>query len=192
MLVSCKDRADVTGSDASQVPVTDDKPSVVTVVPPETRQKSDEKVKELIGQLESPNLPVNPEAQWPVSYPDGYDHDAQSAIEQVIIDIKDEEEKAIPLLLSAVKDEKYCLSKNEETLKDYTVGEVCRQILVELLTHDEMKEDTNYKVYILECIDKDQGEFMKMSGNLEQIQQRLMDKYLANQPLNGSLSAKSG
>src|SRR4051812_22623790 len=84
----------------------------------------------LIEQLASPNRPLNPERQpLPIPVPDGYDIEAQKKVYLAESRLASLGKRAFPLLIGSRKDERYCLTGSTSIEQDFTVGEICLQIL---------------------------------------------------------------
>jgi len=145
----------------------------------------EQRVRSLIAVLSSTNNPANPDARWPATFPEDYDQAAQKIVEQAVEKLIAEREKAIHLLLASVKNQDYCLSRNEETLKDYTVGEICVEIVQQMLTHQKMRTDEGFQEYLRQKIfEQDQAFLSSLQGGLKQIQEQLLKEYLAQQADN--------
>lgn len=91
---------------------------------------SPEEIKALILQLRSPNRPTNPEHE-PISieFPADYDLAAQEKVQEAWDNLVALGKQAFPALIQHMQDREYCLSYETSLLRDFCVGEVCRQII---------------------------------------------------------------
>jgi hypothetical protein len=95
------------------------------------------KYAELVAQLVSPNKePVIARGGESVTFPKGYDRAAQRRIEEAQEALHDNFVEALPYLIEASNDERYCMTIFWEALDsryNYSVGEVCKDVIASQL-----------------------------------------------------------
>jgi hypothetical protein len=89
-----------------------------------------QKIKKLIDQLVSPNLPPDVKSEEPDAvYPKGYDREAQRPIDKAIEMLRAEGLVAFPVLIERLEDRRYCCTVSYAAHVNHSVGEVCFQIM---------------------------------------------------------------
>jgi hypothetical protein len=96
------------------------------------------KYAELVAQLVSPNKePVTAnEDEGSVKFPKEYDRAAQRRIDRARMALQDEIEDALPYLIDALEDERYCMTINwgeGSKYYNYSVGEICKDLIASRL-----------------------------------------------------------
>jgi hypothetical protein len=97
---------------------------------------SDEQIAELVRDLVSPNQAPrtgNPYAQYPV----GYDRAAQKRVLRAFHKLRELAPRSFPFLFDHFDDKRYALTADSGDVdKNYTVGQLCRDVLVSHLQPD--------------------------------------------------------
>jgi hypothetical protein len=105
---------------------------------PPSKKNEEKKFSALISQLVSPNQ--KPETQnggdSHVKFPRGYDVEAQRRVEAARHDLYDDIEIALPYLVEALDNERYCMTINwgeGDAYYNRSVGSVCRDVITSQL-----------------------------------------------------------
>lgn len=101
---------------------------------PPAKAELAKKYKELVQQLASPNQPATTRnrASGSVTFPAKYDVKAQEKIDAVRRELQSNAQDALPYLVEALDDDKYCMTISWAEGQAYynrSVGEVCHEII---------------------------------------------------------------
>jgi hypothetical protein len=104
--------------------------------PPE--DKPTNKYRELVRALVSPNSKPTHQntSEGFVKFPAGYDVKAQNRIEAARKALHDNFEQALPFIIDALEDDRYCMTidwADGDAYYNYSVGQVCRNIIASQL-----------------------------------------------------------
>lgn len=99
-----------------------------------TKAEAAKKYRDLVQQLASPNeKAVTKNGQRvSVKFPEGYDTKAQDRIKEVRQVLYDNVEEALPYLIEALEDERYCMTiswADHSAYYNSSVGDVCRNVI---------------------------------------------------------------
>lgn len=113
--------------------------------------KSDATSEELVALLVSPNSPANPKREPFIGIPRSHDNDAQKKVEAAAVKLTERGFEAIPALIKGLDDERYCRSRSYSVVYDFSVGEVCYQLIDKIATpkvdpNDAILPETQRKV----------------------------------------------
>jgi hypothetical protein len=89
---------------------------------------------ELVALLVSPNSPANPNREPFIGIPRSHDNDAQKKVEAAAVKLTERGFEAIPALLKGLDDKRHCRSRSYSVVYDFSVGEVCYQLIEEIVT----------------------------------------------------------
>lgn len=97
---------------------------------------SDRQIEALVADLVSPN--PAPRTRGPnAEYPAGYDRAAQKRVHRAFFKLRELAPRSFPFLFDHFDDRRYALTEDSGDLeKNYTVGQLCRDILVSHLQSD--------------------------------------------------------
>lgn len=99
---------------------------------------SAEKYRKLIRELVSPNKEpmTRNRSSGAVKFPEDYDVEAQKRIEATRIALRDNFESALPYLVDALNDDRYCMTidfAEGQAYYNFSVGEICRDVIASQL-----------------------------------------------------------
>lgn len=101
---------------------------------PPSKQETTKNYAQLISQLVSPNKEATTQngADSKVKFPIGYDVAAQKRIEALRQVLHDDIENALPYLVGALDDQRYCMTINwmdGDAYYNFSVGTICRNVI---------------------------------------------------------------
>jgi len=105
---------------------------------PEQQGNAAKNYRELVASLASPNEKATTKhgAEPQVRFPAGYDVEAQRRIDHTRKQLQDNFEDALPFLVEAMDDSRYCMTVSwaeGDAYYNYSVGAVCRDIIASQL-----------------------------------------------------------
>jgi len=97
---------------------------------------TDEQIEALVNDLVSPNQPPRTGGVY-ARFPAGYDREAQKRVRRAFHKLRELAPRSFPFLFDHFDDKRYSLTEDSgDTDKNYTVGQLCRDILASHLQPD--------------------------------------------------------
>jgi hypothetical protein len=92
----------------------------------------DSKYRDLVKQLVSPNAEPSRNSSGQLKYPNRYDASVQQKISDARHELQDHIEEALPYLVEALDDKRYCMTiiwAEGDGVYNRSVGQICREII---------------------------------------------------------------